>query len=57
MKLPKRAILRQRRPKNVTQLKDDVRAYLHSTQKRPDVVRSYFEERHAQYVKAGPDVA
>ena len=44
--------LRQRRPKNVTALKDDVRAYLHSTQKRPDVVRSYFEERHVRYAKA-----
>lgn len=48
----KRAALRQRRPKNVTELKTDVRAYLFSTQKRPDVVRSYFEEPHVQYAKA-----
>lgn len=48
----KRSALRQRRPKHVTDLKDDVRAYLHSTQKRPDVVRRYFEERHVQYAKA-----
>jgi len=53
----KRAALRQRRPKHVTQLKDDVRAYLHSTQKRPDVVRSFFEERHVQYAKAEPEAA
>lgn len=44
--------LRQRRPKHVRQLKTDVRSYLFSTQKRPDVVRSYFEERHVQYAKA-----
>jgi len=48
----KQSALRQRRPKNVTQLKADVRCYLFSTQKRPDVVRSYFEERHVQYAKA-----
>ena len=48
----KQSALRQRRPKNVTQLKADVRCYLFSTQKCPDVVRSYFEERHVQYAKA-----
>lgn len=48
----KRAALRQRRPKNVIALKGDVRAYLFSTQKRPDVIRRYFEERHVQYAKA-----
>jgi transposase len=48
----KASALRQRRPKNVRQLKADVRSYLFSTQKRPDVVRSYFEERHVQYAKA-----
>ncbi len=48
----KRSALRQRRPKNVIALKGDVRAYLFSTQKRPDVIRRYFEERHVQYAKA-----
>lgn len=48
----KHSALRQRRPKNAVALKEDVRAYLHSTQKRPDVVRNYFEERHVQYAKA-----
>ena len=48
----KASALRQRRPKNVRQLKADVRSYLYSTQKRPDVVRRYFEERHVQYAKA-----
>ena len=48
----KASALRQRRPKNVRQLKADVRSYLFSTQKRPDVVCKYFEERHVQYAKA-----
>jgi transposase len=48
----KASALRQRRPKNVRQLKADVRSYLFSTQKRPEVVRSYFEEQHVQYAKA-----
>jgi len=48
----KASALRQRRPKNVRQLKADVRSYLFSTQKRPEAVRSYFEERHVQYAKA-----
>ena len=42
----------RRRPKNVTELKGDVRAYLFSTQKRPDVVSSYFDERHVRYASA-----
>jgi transposase len=48
----KTSALRKRRPRHVEQLKTDVRSYLFSTQKRPDVVRSYFEERHVQYAKA-----
>jgi hypothetical protein len=48
----KATALRQRRPKNVRQLKADVRSYLFSTQQRPDVVRNFFEERHVQYAKA-----
>lgn len=48
----KASALRKRRPRNVRQLKAEVRSYLFSTQKRPEVVRSYFEERHVQYAKA-----
>ena len=48
----KATALRKQRPRNVGQLKADVRSYLFSTQKRPDVVRHYFEERHVQYAKA-----
>jgi transposase len=48
----KASALRKRRPKNVRQLKADVRSYLFSTQKQPEAVRSYFEERHVQYAKA-----
>jgi transposase len=44
--------LRKRRPKHAQQLKADVRSYLFSTQKRPDVVRSYFEEQHVRYAAA-----
>jgi transposase len=44
--------LRKRRPKQVRHLTVDVRSYLFSTQKRPDVVRSYFEERHVRYAAA-----
>jgi len=48
----KASALRQRRPKNVRHLKADVRSYLFSTQKQPEIVRSYFEERHVQYARA-----
>jgi transposase len=48
----KASALLQRCPKNVRQLKADVRSYLFSTQKRPDVVRKYFEEQHVQYARA-----
>ena len=27
----------------------DLRSYLHSTQRRPDVVSSVFQERHVRY--------
>jgi transposase len=48
----KSTALRKRRPTTVTQLKADVRAYLFSTQKRPDVVRRYFDDQHVSYAKA-----
>lgn len=44
--------LRKRRPKIVRQLKADVRSYLFSTQKHPDIVQKYFEERHVHYARA-----
>jgi len=48
----KSSALRKRRPKTVTHLKADARAYLFSTLKRPDVVRSYFDEQHVRYARA-----
>jgi hypothetical protein len=48
----KRSALRHRRPKTVIAVKEDVRAYRFSTQKRPDVVRNFFDERHVRYAKA-----
>ena len=41
--------LGRRRPRNREQMIDDVRSYLWGTQKRPEIVRSYFRERHVQY--------
>jgi transposase len=41
--------LGRRRPKNKPDMIADVRAYLRSTQRRPDVVRSYFQEEHVRY--------
>ncbi len=41
--------LGRRRPGNQTEMTNDVRSYLHSTQKRPDIVKSYFEEEHVNY--------
>jgi len=48
----KMSALRQHWSKHVAALKADVRAYQHSTQKRPNVVRNYFEKRPVQYAKA-----
>jgi transposase len=39
----------RRRPHNQVELIGDVRAYLRSTQRRPDVVRNYFQEEHVRY--------
>lgn len=44
--------LGRRRPGNESQLLGDVRGYLRSTQKRPDVVRAYFNEEHVRYAAA-----
>ena len=39
----------RRRAKDAEELESNVRAYLRSTQKRPDVVRAYFDHRDVQY--------
>ena len=39
----------RRRPHNQVELIGDVRAYLRSTQRRPDIVRNYFQEEHVRY--------
>jgi transposase len=41
--------LGRRRPANQTELISDVRGYLHSTQRRPDIVVSYFQGEHVHY--------
>jgi transposase len=41
--------LGRRRPKNQREMIGDTRSYLRSTQKRPDVVRSYFRGKHVLY--------
>ena len=38
-----------RRPAGPDQLASDLRSYLRSTQKRPDIVRNYFNEKHVSY--------
>ena len=37
------------RPSTKDQMVDQSRSYLASTQKRPDVVRSFFQETHVAY--------
>lgn len=39
----------RRRPANEPQMVGDVRGYLRSTQRRPDIVRAYFQNEHVQY--------
>lgn len=39
----------RQRPHDRQELLDTVRAYLRSTQRRPDIVRRYFEEEHVRY--------
>jgi len=41
--------LGRRRPSDQDEMVADVRSYLRSTQRRPDIVRNYFHERHVQY--------
>jgi transposase len=44
--------LGRRRPVDQTELIDDVRGYLRSTQKQPDVVKAYFDESNVRYAAA-----
>ncbi len=37
------------RPRTQTDLIDQTRCYLRTTQKRPDIVRAYFQEAHVSY--------
>lgn len=39
----------RRRAHNAQELMSDVRGYLRSRQKRPDIVRNYFQEEHVKY--------
>jgi len=41
--------LGRRRPQDQATLISDVRAYLHSTQKRSEIVKNYFQEEHVAY--------
>jgi transposase len=43
----------RRRPKDVDEMMEDVRGYLFSTQRRPEVIQSYFREEHVRYAMAG----
>ena len=42
-------VFRVARPRNKTQMVSQVRTYLRSTQKRPDIIINYFREKHVQY--------
>jgi transposase len=44
----------RRRPKDQPQMINNVRSYLRSTQKQPDVVKRYFNEEHVRYAAAPP---
>lgn len=41
--------LGRRRPRNKAEMVAGLRRYLRSTQKRPDIVRNYFNEEHVRY--------
>ncbi len=45
------AIGRQR-PKTLTQMMDNLRSYLHSTQRYPHIIQNYFREKHVAYAAA-----
>ena len=39
----------RQRPSDQPEMIANVRSYLRSTQRRPDIVRAYFEEEHVRY--------
>ena len=39
----------RQRPKDQPEMMDNVRSYLRSTQRRPDIVKAYFQEEHVRY--------
>jgi transposase len=39
----------RQRPSDQPEMIANVRSYLHSTQRRPDIVRAYFQEEHVRY--------
>jgi len=41
--------LGKRRPRTKAQMKDEVRSYARSTQRRPEIVKAYFNEEHVRY--------
>jgi transposase len=41
--------LGRRRPQDQEEMVSDIRSYLWSTQRRPDIVRNYFQEEHVRY--------
>lgn len=42
----------RRRARNQPEMLADVRGYLRSTQRRPEIVRGYFQEKHVRYAAA-----
>ncbi len=46
--------LGKRRPRTLAELKDSVRSFLRSRQRRPAKVARYFQERHVRYAAARP---
>ena len=42
----------RQRPKNQTQMIENIRSYLRSTQRQPRVVQNYFHEKHVTYAAA-----
>jgi transposase len=42
-------VSRHNRPRDVKSMMANLRSYLFSTQKRPDIVKNYFKEKHVKY--------
>jgi hypothetical protein len=41
--------LGRERPHEVGEMMESIRSYLRSTQRQPEIVRSYFQEEHVRY--------